>query len=240
MECAYSALDVFYLGPHQSLDAELLSIKFIFIWCTYVDRATTMRRRQFLLTSSVAFGISTAGCQGSDDSDEEASGDDSGSGDDESDDASERTIPNSVLDSEPSSCPPQSLSEAEKMPARPDGFEVWSTDVDKEAADLREDGTTHYADQIDIWYTDTNDATYRLLIHLWENADIAEEDWVLSPEAIYYKDDQEFEMNTALKAQTEHITITIRTDSGGQEGIESIYESLACVDQSDIFSREPN
>jgi len=196
-------------------------------------------RREIIAGIGTTGLVALAGCSGGNQDNEEPANEGTETDEEATEDGAENVIEPSVLDSEPSSCPPQSRSEAETMPGRPDGFTVWDTGFNEDNADLRDEGTTYYADEIDIWYTEGEDATYRLLVHLWESADIAEEDWVLSPEAVYYKDDQEFEMNTALKARIEHITITIRTDNGGQSGIETVYDAMACVDQSHIISTEP-
>jgi len=194
-------------------------------------------RRQVLAGIGTTSLVALAGCSGGNqDSDEPANEE---TDDETTEDGSENAIEPSVLDSEPSSCPPQSRGEAEKMPGRPDGFTVWDTDFNEDNEDLRDEGTTYYADEIEIIYTEEEEATYWLQVHLWESADIAEEDWVLSPKGILYFEDQEFEMNTALKARLDHITVTIRTDNGGQSGIETLYDSIACVDQSHIISTEP-
>lgn len=184
-----------------------------------------MNRREYLILTGVTSSVGLAGCLGSEGN--------NGASDDGNDSETSASI---SLDSEPSSCPPQSRSGVGAMPGVPDGYTAQDSRFFEDGEEIGKDGETYYADGVKVWYDGPDGGTHLLRIYIWESPSVAEADDILSNQAVLYKGDEEYEMSTGLKARVEHLTLVIWADSGEQSSVETLYESIACVDQSQIIS----
>jgi len=97
-------------------------------------------------------------------------------------------------------------------------------------------GESYVADQVQTWYEGPDGAPYQLEIKLWDSQEIAETvaGTGFSVKSIV-RDDESYSMDTGLNARIGQITVDVSTTDDGQPThVETIYDSVACVERSHI------